>query len=338
MPVKGCRPHSAHNWESQLAVQYDGPLEFVFVVESADDPALPVLRELAARRAQAAQPGRGGAGGGAGGGGGPVAVRTVVAGLATTCSQKAHNLCAGIEACGRPGAGAGAGVPNGPGTGPGGGAPVHSGSGGGGNGGGGGYVLCLDDDVALHPGSLADLVAELEAAPAVFMATGYPFDVPPPGSSLPAYLALAYHLPLLIAFSVARDTKFVWGGCMLLRRRELLPGDPHGLLAAWRRGGYSDDLILASLCTERRLRIRVPPFAIFPQRLDPAMTWSGWLNYLHRQLFVLDTYSNEHNRRTNHAMMVIHSMLSWALVLPSLLDPGRGLSSSQPAAAKRPVG
>ncbi len=48
------------------------------------------------------------------------------------------------------------------------------------------------------------------------------------------------------------------------------------------------------------------------------MGWRAWLNYLHRQLFVLDTYTNRHNRATNHTMMALHSGLSWLLVLPSL--------------------
>ena len=34
------------------------------------------------------------------------------------------------------------------------------------------WVLYLDDDIELHPGSLADLVAAAEADPHVFMATG----------------------------------------------------------------------------------------------------------------------------------------------------------------------
>lgn len=48
------------------------------------------------------------------------------------------------------------------------------------------------------------------------------------------------------------------------------------------------------------------------------MTWRQWLNYLHRQLFVLDTYAGAHNRSTNHTLMALHSLLSWLLVLPSL--------------------
>jgi hypothetical protein len=36
---------------------------------------------------------------------------------------------------------------------------------------------------------------------------------------------------------------------------------------AWAQGGYSDDLILAALCTQRGYSIAVPSFAIFPQWL-----------------------------------------------------------------------
>ncbi len=34
------------------------------------------------------------------------------------------------------------------------------------------YILCLDDDVLLHPGLLASLVRDMEADPSLFMATG----------------------------------------------------------------------------------------------------------------------------------------------------------------------
>ena len=34
------------------------------------------------------------------------------------------------------------------------------------------YILCLDDDILLHPGMLQDLVAKLECDPSWFMATG----------------------------------------------------------------------------------------------------------------------------------------------------------------------
>lgn len=48
------------------------------------------------------------------------------------------------------------------------------------------------------------------------MAAGYPFDIPAPGSSLLTYCVLAYHLPLLAAFSTRQRIQFVWGGCMVM--------------------------------------------------------------------------------------------------------------------------
>ena len=33
LPVKGCRKHSLKNWQSQLAMLYEGPIEFLFIVD-----------------------------------------------------------------------------------------------------------------------------------------------------------------------------------------------------------------------------------------------------------------------------------------------------------------
>lgn len=38
---------------------------------------------------------------------------------------------------------------------------------------------------------------------------------------------------------------------------------------------------------------------------------------MRRQLYVMDTYVTGSNRRTNHSMMLIHSYLSWAVVIPA---------------------
>jgi hypothetical protein len=108
------------------------------------------------------------------------------------------------------------------------------------------YVLCLDDDAELHPSTITDLVAAVEcpsshacdaraahgAAPrrgedprdGAFMATGYPFDVPAPGSGLFSYCVMAYHLPLIILFCLRGETANVWGGCMLLPLEALRSG------------------------------------------------------------------------------------------------------------------
>ncbi|EIE26447.1 hypothetical protein COCSUDRAFT_58985 [Coccomyxa subellipsoidea C-169] len=126
------------------------------------------------------------------------------------------------------------------------------------------WILCLDDDVLLHPTTLNDLVAAAEADPTSFMVTGYPFDVPEAGASLLTYCCLVYHLPLVIAFSVRQRTSFVWGGCMLLPLADLR-SDANGIMHSWSQGGYSDDLTVASVCSERGLQILCPSFAIFPQ-------------------------------------------------------------------------
>ncbi|WIA44235.1 hypothetical protein OEZ86_010545 [Tetradesmus obliquus] len=51
-PVKGCRQHSRGNWASQLAAHYGGPRVFVFVVESAADPAVAALQEILSQQQQ----------------------------------------------------------------------------------------------------------------------------------------------------------------------------------------------------------------------------------------------------------------------------------------------
>lgn len=51
-------------------------------------------------------------------------------------------------------------------------------------------------------------------------------------------------------------------------------------------------------------------------RVDGDYTLRRWWNYLRRQLYVLDTYSNDHNRRTNYLLALIF-VYSWlAFVLP----------------------
>ena len=82
VPCKGVRSHSMRNWRSFLdaAASYGGPCEVRFCVESEDDDAveaIEILRDYADKG---------------------VRVRVVVAGRAKTCSQKLHNVLAGLDA------------------------------------------------------------------------------------------------------------------------------------------------------------------------------------------------------------------------------------------------
>ena len=99
--------------------------------------------------------------------------RLVAAGPSRRCSQKIHNQLAGAAAA----------------------SPAAR------------FVLFLDDDVRLHPGTVGLLVAALQRAqPGALLATGYPLDLPPSGpqpGQFWAYCALTYHLPLIVAFSQA---------------------------------------------------------------------------------------------------------------------------------------
>jgi hypothetical protein len=158
-------------------------------------------------------------------------IRIVIAGRASNSSQKICNLMGGIEAA----------------------SPSSA------------FLLCLDDDVHLHPATLTSLINDMMANPSLRVATGYPFDVPiHRDSSVLTYAALAYHLPLVIGFSLGRKTQFIWGGCMLFRTEDLRK-DSLGVLKAWADGGYSDDLTVAARCSELGVPVFSPTYAIFPQ-------------------------------------------------------------------------
>eukprot|EP00873_Tetraselmis_striata_P017485 jgi/Tetstr1/437749/TSEL_026403.t1 len=263
MPVKGCRPHSVSNWMSQVNMQYNGPLEFLFVVESEDDAAFGALRELQRRE-------------------GWRGVSLLVAGQSSMCSQKIHNQLAGVERAN----------------------PEHK------------YLFFLDDDVQLHPSTLEDLVAVLEDDPSLFMATGYPFDLVPADGSVFSHAIAAYHHILTIGATAREQHMFIWGGCMLLPLR-CIQDDGYGIRSAWRHGGYSDDLILVTTCKEYGLKAICPYFAVFPQRLHRCGFPEFW-NYLHRQLFVMDTYRNRMGMLINWCCASLLALLGVSMSVPAL--------------------
>ncbi len=212
---------------------------------------------------------------------GPRSVRVVVAGRATNSSQKIHNMLEGVKQSAKSSK----------------------------------YVLFLDDDVRAHPQLINHLQAALEDDPKVFMATGYPLDLVPPGSNLWAHAAAAFHLVLVPAMSHGR-TFFAWGGCMMFRQDDLVR-DAYGLVSAWRNGGYSDDLIAGTKCFEHGLKIACPEAAHMFQLLDREWTRAKFWNYIRRQLFVLTTYTNPFSYRF-HALLLFTNALFFATIILGL--------------------
>ncbi|XP_024399720.1 uncharacterized protein [Physcomitrium patens] len=262
MPLKGFGEHNLSNWRSQVLSMYGGPLEFLFVVESKEDPACEVILQLMRDLK------------------GEVDAKLLVAGYSTTCSQKIHNQLAGVDA-------------------------MHKDS---------KYVLFLDDDVQLCPGSIGALVAHMIEHPEIFVLTGYPFDLP--SGSISSYCIYEYHLPCSIGFGFGR-TFFLWGGCMMMHAEDFRT-DRYGMVTGLREGGYSDDMTLAAVAGANQRVISSPERAIFFHPLAKDLSFSRYWNYLQKQTIVLETYNTTYNYWMNRGLFFLHCWASWSFVFPYL--------------------
>lgn len=261
MPLKGFGEHNLQNWRSQITSLYGGPLEFLFVVESINDPAYPPVSMLISEFMD------------------NVDAKIIVAGLSTTCSQKIHNQLVGVE-------------------------KMHKDS---------KYVLFLDDDVRLHPGTIGALTAEMEKNPEIFIQTGYPLDLP--SGSLGSYCIYEYHMPCSMGFATGGKTFFLWGGCMMMHAEDFRK-DAYGVVTGLRDGGYSDDMTLAAIAGAHKKLIFSPPVAVFPHPLASDLTFPRYWNYLRKQTFVLESYIDDVNWMMNRALFSSHIYLSWSFVVP----------------------
>ncbi|KAJ4959022.1 hypothetical protein NE237_026133 [Protea cynaroides] len=261
MPLKGFGEHNLQNWRSQITSLYGGPLEFLFVVESTEDPAYRAVSMLISEFKDS------------------VDLKIVVAGLSTTCSQKIHNQLVGVES-------------------------MHKDS---------KYVLFLDDDVRLHPGSIGALTAEMVKNPEIFIQTGYPLDLP--SGSLGSYCIYEYHMPCSMGFATGGRTFFLWGGCMMMHADDFRH-DLYGVVSGLRDGGYSDDMTLAAISSAHKRLITSPPVAVFPHPLASDLSFSRYWNYLRKQTFVLESYISKVNWIMNRALFSVHCYLSWGFVAP----------------------
>ena len=285
VPAKGVKQHSVRNWRTfvQAAQAYEGECEILFCVEDKNDPAFRAVKEeLPENRRQEAEY--------------ATQVGVKVCSRARTCSQKLHNIISGIDGLRVAGKAEGNS------------SSVDW-----------DYVLFLDDDVKMHDRLLDNLVDTLEQNEEAFMCTAYPFDVPALESGLVSYCVAAYHLRLIIAFSLGYTTTFVWGGCMLYRKRDLIQ-DAHKLVSSWRNGGYSDDLIASSICQANKLTIMCNPSSVLLQELPKHTTFKQYWNYMSRQVFVLDTYTSGWHKVLNHMLIGIHTYLSILFILSMALN------------------
>lgn len=264
MPLKGFGEHNFQNWRSQITSLYGGPLEFLFIVESIDDPAYHAVSSLMSDFKD------------------NVDAKIVVAGLSTTCSQKIHNQLVGVE-------------------------KIHKDS---------KYILFLDDDVRLHPGSIGALTAEMEKNPEIFIQTGYPLDLP--SGSLGSYCIYEYHMPCSMGFATGGRTFFLWGGCMMMHADDFR-NDLYGLVSGLRDGGYSDDMTLAAIAGAHKRLITSPPVAVFPHPLASDLSFPRYWNYLRKQTFVLESYTTNVNWMMNRALFSSHCYLSWGFVAPYVM-------------------
>ncbi|CAM8887245.1 unnamed protein product [Rhodiola kirilowii] len=212
-----------------------------------------------------------------------VDAKVIVAGPSTTCSQKIHNQLVGVE-------------------------KMHKDS---------KYVLFLDDDVRLHPGSIGALTAEMEKRPEIFIQTGYPLDLP--SGTLGSYCIYEYHMPCSMGFATGGRTFFLWGGCMMMHADDFR-NDNYGVVSGLRDGGYSDDMTLAAIAGAHKKLITSPPVAVFPHPLASDLTFSRYWNYLRKQTFVLESYTNRVNWIMNRALFTVHCYLSWGFVAPFFMS------------------
>ncbi|KAJ8527972.1 hypothetical protein K7X08_015423 [Anisodus acutangulus] len=211
-----------------------------------------------------------------------VDAKVIIAGLSTTCSQKIHNQLVGVE-------------------------QMHKET---------KFVLFLDDDVRLHPGSIGALTTEMEKNPDIFIQTGYPLDLP--SGTLGSYCIYEYHMPCSMGFATGGKTFFLWGGCMMMHADDFRT-DRHGVVSGLRDGGYSDDMTLAAIAGAHKRLITSPPVAVFPHPLATDLTFPRYWNYLRKQTFVLESYTTTVNWIMNRALFTTHCYLSWGFVAPYVM-------------------
>ncbi|KAL3927278.1 MAG: hypothetical protein SGPRY_002898 [Prymnesium sp.] len=117
------------------------------------------------------------------------------------------------------------------------------------------YVIVIDDDIQLHPGTIRAWVEELEYDPRALLASGYAFEfVGKEVTSWTPYLWMLWRLCASTGFNDPNDRpNNCWGALASGSQANV-----YGIIDAWRDGGYSEDFISLSLARLHGRTIAVP--------------------------------------------------------------------------------
>ena len=211
------------------------------------------------------------------------------------------------------------------------------------------YVIVLDDDIKLHPGTIRAWVEELESDANCLAASGYAFEYVRKGeTSVVPYFAMLWRMMASNGFNHPKDRPAnVWGGAMMFRAEELRR-NIYGLTDAWRDGGYSEDFITLTLARYHKRSLAVPKTALFPNELGSVQFDRFW-NFMCRQIFVLtQTYATSSQRFISlaasffnascHLFIFLGCTLSLMLTSYVALSAARRASTDSGTAASGPFG
>jgi cellulose synthase/poly-beta-1,6-N-acetylglucosamine synthase-like glycosyltransferase len=228
VPCKGTPRHARRNLSALLGQAYPS-YNVVFTVESERDPAVPLIRSLVAENGRAS---------------------LVVAGLASTCAQKIHNLLAAIEQIEAPE-----------------------------------VLVFADNDVTPAPEWLRQLVLPL-SNPKISITTGYRWLIGRNGT----FSEWGHSFTNMFTYAVFASTSYwsgvgLWGGAMAIRGAAFRALD---VAARWRES-VVDDLSLSQLAMRRNLKSVLVPPSISPSEevLDSFADVTEWVA---RQLLYAKAY------------------------------------------------
>lgn len=228
IPCKGIPKNFQKNISSFLTLDYD-PYEVIFTVQSRDDSAVPAIRKLMRQDQR---------------------ISLVVAGIATACSQKNHNMLAAIENA------------HGPDV----------------------YVFA-DSDIQPEKNWLSDMVSPL-SKPDITVATGFRWLYSATGRI--GELTNAYqNAVILVLFSIASFINNVglWGGSMAIRKKDF---DDLGVREYWAQT-VVDDFSLSRLIRKNSKKSVMVSSCITPtdDALDSVKRSIVWFQ---RQVMFLKAY------------------------------------------------